>query len=335
MSTNSASLMGSDAISLLEKESSDDLKNARQLVEEAARLDIHAFLGSLGIKNVPSTVVNSLSSAAIAGGQWGFNNLVTRMKAAQFDIQNLDQAANQLLSLISSHVTILNYARFRTGSVQSIINKIKNKSMPSADRKQVEQLLGTRITSEKSLYEWAKNIELFFEQEAASQGQVSTRSISSYSKHWNSYVSEKILPVINIKWNGKKEDTIHDRTKYLIKYSSLSEGQIKKILAENNKQAKFKTAVKKSRSNLGKSKLVTSHHDLGGRDMKITHNADGVDKDLISPALNSMKGQMIMNPKQTKLLINMSSEDSTLIIELEMPKKADFDNLKVLLDSLV
>jgi hypothetical protein len=69
--------------------------------------------------------------------------------------------------------------------------------------------------------------------------------------------------------------------------------------------------------------------------MKITHNADGVDKDLISPALNSMKGQMIMNPKQTKLLINMSSEDSTLIIELEMPKKADFDNLKVLLDSLV
>lgn len=327
--------MGSEAISLLEKESSDDLKNARQLVEEAVRLDIQAFLGSLGIKNVPSTVINSLSSAAIAGGQWGFNNLVTRMKAAQFDIQNLDQAANQLLSLISSHVTVLNYARFRTGSVQSIINKIKNKGIPTADRKQVEQLLGTRITSEKSLYEWAKNVELFFEQEAASQGQVSTRSISSYSKHWNSYVSEKILPIIKVKWNGKKEDTLHERTNYLIKYGSLTDGQIKKILAENNKQAKFKTTVKKSISNLGKSKLVTSHHDLGGREMKITHNADGVDKDLISPALNSMKGQIIMNPKQTKLSINMSSEDSTLIIELEMPKKADFDNLKVLLESLV
>jgi hypothetical protein len=207
--------------------------------------------------------------------------------------------------------------------------------MPSADRKQVEQLLGTQITSEKSLYEWAKNVELFFEQEAASQGQVSTRSISSYSKHWNSYVSEKILPIINIKWNGKKEDTIYERTKYLIKYSSLTDGQIKKILAENNKQAKFRTKMKVSRSNLGKSKLVTSHHDLGGREMKITHNADGVDKDLIAPALNSMKGQMIMNPKQTKLSINMSSEDSTLIIELEMPRKADFDNLKVLLESLV
>lgn len=335
MSNNAGSLMGSDAISLLEKESSDDLKKARQLVEEAARSDIQAFLGSLGIKNVPSAVINSLSTAAIAGGEWGFNNLVTRMKAAQFDIQNLDQAANQLLSLISSHVTILNYARFRTGSVQSIINKIKNQSMSVADQKQIEHLLRTQIQSEKSLYEWAKNIELFFEQEAASQGQVSTKSISSYSKHWNSYVSEKILPIINLKWNGKKEDTIHNRTFYLTKYSSLSKGQISKILAENNKQAKFKSAVQKSRINLGPSKLVTSQHDLSGRLLKITHDADGVDKDLILPALNSMKGQMIMNAKQTKLLINMSSEDSTLIIELEMPKKADFENLKVLLDSLI
>lgn len=321
MSTKSKSLMGSDAISLLEKESSDELRKARQLVEEAVSLDINAFLGSQGIKKVPSTVVNSLSSAAIAGGQWGFNNLVTRMKAAQFNVQNLDQAANEVLSLISRHVTTLNYARFRTGSVQSILNKIKNKSMSSAHQKQVEQLLGTQLTSEKSLYEWAKNIELFFEQEVASNGQVSTRSISSYSKHWNSYVSEKILPIIDIKWAGKKEDTIIERMKYLIKYSSLTDGEIKKVLAENNKQVKFKTAVKKAKSNLGKSKLVTSHHNLGGRDMKITHNADGVDKDLISPALNSMKGQMIMNPKQTKLLINMSSDDSTLIIELEMPKK--------------
>jgi hypothetical protein len=42
-----------------------------------------------------------------------------------------------------------------------------------------------------------------------------------------------------------------------------------------------------------------------------------------------------MNPKQAKLLINMSSDSSTLIIELEMPKKNDVDNLKVLLDSFV
>jgi len=335
MSKIVGSLIGSGVISVLETESSEDLKRARRLVEEAVKSDINAFLGSLGIKNVPPTVTNSLTAAAIAGGQWGFNNLVSRMQAAQFKIESLDQTANQLLSLISNHVTILNYARFRTGSVQSIINKIKNQGLSSKDQQQVDQLLKTRIQAEKDLYEWAKNVELFFEQEAASQGQVSTRSISSYSKHWNSYVSEKILPLLNLKWNGEKEDTIHERTKYLTKYSSLSDAQIKKILAESNRQLKFKSEVKKSSKNIGSSKLVTSQHNFGGRKLKITHNMDGVDKDLILPALNSLKGQMIMNPKQTKLLINMTSDDSTLIIELEMPKKADFDNLKVLLESLV
>ena len=335
MSKTVGSLIGSGVISVLETESSEDLKRARRLVEEAVKSDINAFLGSLGIKNVPPTVTNSITAAAIAGGQWGFNNLVSRMQAAQFKIENLDQTANQLLSLISNHVTILNYARFRTGSVQSIINKIKNQGLSSKDQQQVDQLLKTRIQAEKDLYEWAKNVELFFEQEAASQGQVSTRSISSYSKHWNSYVSEKILPLLNLKWNGKKEDTINERTKYLTKYSSLSDAQIKKILAESNRQLKFKSEVKKSSNNIGSSKLVTSQHNVGGRKLKITHNMDGVDKDLILPALNSLKGQMIMNPKQTKLLINMTSDDSTLIIELEMPKKADFDNLKLLLESLV
>ena len=335
MSNNSSVLTGYEAISLLEKESSNDLRMARQLVEEAIRADINAYLSSLGQKKVPPTVLNSLVTAAIAGGQLGFNNLVIRLDAAQLNIKDLDQAANQLLSLIAGHVTVLNYARFRTGSVQSIINKVKNTSMSRSDREEVEQLLAVKIQSEKNLYEWAKNIELFFEQEAASQGQVSTRSISSYSKHWNSYVSEKILPTMNLKWNGKKEDTINERTKYLKKYNSLNEVQIKKILSENTKQATFKSAVKKSRLDSNHLKLITSQHDLGGRKLKITHDSIGIDKDLILPALNSMKGQMIMNPKQAKLLINMSSDSSTLIIELEMPKKNDVDNLKVLLDSFI
>ena len=335
MGNNSSVLTGYEVISILEKESSDDLRMARQLVEEAIGADINAYLGLLGQKTVPSTVLNSLVTAAIAGGQLGFNNLVIRLDAGQLNIKDLDQAANQLLNLIADHVTVLNYARFRTGSVQSIINKVKNTSMSRRDREEVEQLLAFRIQGEKSLYEWTKNIELFFEQEAASQGQVSTRSISSYSKHWNSYVSEKILPIMNFRWNEKKEDTIQERTKYLTKYSSLNEVQIKKILSEKTKQATFKSAVKKSKLNSRNLKLVTSQHELSGRKLKITHDAIGIDKDLILPALNSMKGQMIMNPKQAKLLINMSSDSSTLIIELEMPKKNDVDNLKVLLDSFV
>jgi hypothetical protein len=335
MSSNSSVLTGNEVISLLENESSDDLRRARQLVEEAIRSDINAYLSSLGQKTVPTTVVNSLVTAVIAGGQLGFNNLVIRLDASQFNIKNLDQAANQLLSLTARHVTVLNYARFRTGSVQSIINKIMNTSMSAEDQAEIKRLLGIKIQSEKNLYEWAKNIELFFEQEATFQGQVSTRSISSYSKHWNSYVSEKILPYINLKWNGKKEDTINERTKYLTKYSSLNEVQIEKILSENTKQAIFKSAVKRSKTESSHLKLITSQHDLGGRKLKITHDAVGVDKDLILPAINSMKGQMIMNPKQAKLLINMSSDSSTLIIELEMPKKNDVENLKVLLDSFV
>ena len=328
-------LTGHEAISILEKECSNELRMTRQLVEEAVGTDINAYLDSLGQKTVPSAVLNSLVSAAIAGGQLGFNNLVIRLNAAQLKIKDVDEVANQLLSLIASHVTILNYVRFRTGSVQSIINKVKNTSMSRGDRDEVEQLLEFKIQSEKSLYEWAKNIEIFFEQEAASQGQVSTRSISSYSKHWNSYVNEKISPIINLSWNGKKEDSIHERTKYLIKYSPLNKEQIKKILSEKTKQATFKSAIKKSKLDSRNLKLVTSQYDLSGRKLKITHDAIGIDQDLILPALNSMKGQMIMNPKQAKLMINMSSESSTLIIELEMPKKNDVDNLKVLLESFI
>jgi len=335
MSNNSSVLTGHEAISILEKECSNELRMTRQLVEEAVGTDINAYLDSLGQKTVPSAVLNSLVSAAIAGGQLGFNNLVIRLNAAQLKIKDVDEVANQLLSLIASHVTILNYVRFRTGSVQSIINKVKNTSMSRGDRDEVEQLLEFKIQSEKSLYEWAKNIEIFFEQEAASQGQVSTRSISSYSKHWNSYVNEKISPIINLSWNGKKEDSIHERTKYLIKYSPLNKEQIKKILSEKTKQATFKSAIKKSKLDSRNLKLVTSQYDLSGRKLKITHDAIGIDQDLILPALNSMKGQMIMNPKQAKLMINMSSESSTLIIELEMPKKNDVDNLKVLLESFI
>ena len=335
MSNNSSVLTGHEAISILEKECSNELRMTRQLVEEAVGTDINAYLDSLGQKTVPSAVLNSLVSAAIAGGQLGFNNLVIRLNAAQLKFKDVDEVANQLLSLIASHVTILNYVRFRTGSVQSIINKVKNTSMSRRDRDEVEQLLEFKIQSEKSLYEWAKNIEIFFEQEAASQGQVSTRSISSYSKHWNSYVNEKISPIINLSWNGKKEDSIHERTKYLIKYSPLNKEQIKKILSEKTKQATFKSAIKKSKLDSRNLKLVTSQYDLSGRKLKITHDAIGIDQDLILPALNSMKGQMIMNPKQAKLMINMSSESSTLIIELEMPKKNDVDNLKVLLESFI
>ena len=68
--------------------------------------------------------------------------------------------------------------------------------------------------------------------------------------------------------------------------------------------------------------------------LEISYNSEGIDPDLIQPILNSVKGQLIIDPKQATLSVDMSNDSSQVVIELEKPTKDDIDTLKIQLGAL-
>lgn len=80
--------------------------------------------------------------------------------------------------------------------------------------------------------------------------------------------------------------------------------------------------------------MITYKKDLGGRMLQITYNLEGIDPDLIQPILNSVRGQLLVDPKQLKLSVDMSNDSSQVVVELEKPTKNDIDTLKIQLGAL-
>jgi len=333
MKNYSSEISGQEILSYLEVEVPIELKRARQYVEDAVSQDIHSYLMSAGSEQIPSNVVSGLTTAAIAGGQWGFSSLVTRMESANLRIENFDLAANEILMLISRHTTVLNFARIKATAVQSIIKSLFGSMDSSINGAAIDKLFKSKIVDQASLAQWGKDTEKLFHSMAISAGQVSQKSVSTYSKLWNSYLEEKILPKLGIKVDLQSVDSISERVKYLKNYKKITPAQVKKVLAESDKKSNFSTRQSNSRKST--AKLIKYERDLGGRNLRISYNSPGVNPDLIQPVLNSVKGQIIINPKQPILLVNMSIDDSHIIVELEKPKKEDVDTLKLQLGSLV
>lgn len=334
MGNQSQSITGAEALSMLENDASSELKRVRQLVEEAVEFDIRAYLRSIGAGEPMPNVLTGLSAAAIAGGQWGFANLVNRLNVADLKTKDLDFSANEILSLVYRHTSILNNVRLKISAVQSIVKTFVGKSSTQGNKAGFEQILNFRISSLSTLIEWGEDTEELFQKQASSTGQVSNRSISTYSKLWKSYLDERISPRLGIKLTSDKTDLISERIKPLIGYKEPTINQIKKLLTNPLKKSDFVT-IHQQASNLHKyEKLVTNKKNLGGRALKISYNLSGIDPDLIQPALNSVRGQIMIDPKQSKLLVDMSNESSQLIIEIEKPIKEDIDTLKIQLAAL-
>ena len=334
MSNKGAHLSGSEALSILELEASAELKRTRQIVEEAVEADIRAYIGSLGFKNLQQQNISGLVTAAIAGGQWGFNSLVDRLSSLDLKIKALNEVANEILTLIYRHTSILNYARIRVTSVQSIVKTLVSKSINTENKKDSTEILGFRINDRSSLMTWAELAEQSYQDFVISTGQVSSRSVSTYSKLWKSYAEEKLSLKLGFISNSNKQDYISERLKSILNYKSPTPVQIDKLIASSAKKYTFESLSKAINQNRSVSKLVTLKKDLGGRTLQISYNIDGIDPELIQPVINSIKGQLIIDPKQDKILIDMSSETSQVIIEIEKPKKADLDTIKIQLGAL-
>jgi hypothetical protein len=294
-------------------------------------------------------------SAALAGGQWGFNNLITRLGGSSVDESEYEAVANELLEIIAPFAKILNYARFRSGSVQSYVAqseipsvKLQTMLLSKSDlekyEKKTSEIKAYKLRNLDALNIWVNMVddlceflsESQLEQEEMAEkraskskkGTVSTKSISSYSKHWKSFSTEILAPELGAKWEGDYKDS------ELKDYRPRSWSQIQSDLKETVSTRRSFTATKKKASaNMNSSKMITEEKDLGGRLLTLTFNSSGLDEDLIQPTLNSIKGQLIRNQRQDKISVSMKTDSSSISVEIEKPTKSDLETIEILLNS--
>ncbi len=164
------------------------------------------------------------------------------------------------------------------------------------------------------------------------KGTVSTKSISSYSKHWQSYAAEILSVELGFRWSGNLNDSIQSRFSNLVKYKPRSWDQLQRDLNETKSTRRaYVAATKKTKGS--SSKLVSHLSSIGNSDLKITFNLPVVDKDLITPAINLLRGQLIRNPKAPSISVNLESEGNSLIVELTNPKREILSDVEIELNA--
>jgi hypothetical protein len=354
------SITGADALRVLENQSGAELKNVRLLVEQAALADISSYFEGAELGELSPSLSSSLVSAAIAGGQWGFNSLANRLITSSVHESDLETVANEILEIVSPLTKILNYARFRVGAVQSYVAqcevpsfKLQTMLISKADldqyQKKVSQIKKMLLSDADTVLEWIDLVDELCDFLSNSQlensesndkkssrskkGTVSTKSISSYSKHWKSYSDEILSIEIGYKWRGFLEDTISTRISDLEGYKARSWEMLQKDLSETRSTRRVFSAAAKSIKKPSSNKLITEEKDLGGRLLTLTFNSSGIDQDLIQATLNSIRGQLMRTGKKDKISVNMKTDSSSLSIDIENPRKEDLETIEILLNS--
>jgi hypothetical protein len=360
MAQTKQGLKGSEALQILESRASRDLKRTRQLVEEASLADIASYFKGAELGELSTNANSELVSAAIAGGQWGFNALVSRLASTNVHEADYENVANEILEIVSPLAKVLNYARFRATAIQSYVAlcgrslKLKSINLSKTElskyEDQVTWIKNTTISNSDSLQDWASKVDLLCGHLSESQegdansiqatgsrskkGTVSTKSISSYSKHWKSYAVEILSPEIGLNWNGDKSDSIATRIEHLVSYQTRTWSRLQKDLSETvSSRRSYRSAKVNGKATKSAGKQVTAEHDIDGRLLSISYNLPGVDEDLIQPALNSIRAQLMRNAKQAKVSFTMKTDSNSLSIEMEKASKEDLETLKVLLNS--
>lgn len=356
MASTKNTIRGSDALRALETHSGAELKNCRQLVEQAALADITAYFKGADLGELNGPLGTSLVSAAIAGGQWGFNSLVGRLGSSSVHESDLETVANEILETVSPHTKLLNYARFRVGAIQSYVAQCEvpsfklqtlliSKQDLSDYQSKVQVIMKASLHDEDSVETWLILVDELCDFLSNSQmehsdsqpsrskkGTVSTKSISSYSKHWNSYGSEILSMELGYKWGGYLEDSIQRRFFDLVNYKARSWDQLQQELNETKSTRRaYRAAAKKPKG--ASTKLASYTSQIRTSSLKITFNLPSVDKDLITPAINLLRGQLIRNPKAPSISVNLESEGNSLIVELTNPKREILSDVEMELNA--
>jgi hypothetical protein len=93
----------------------------------------------------------------------------------------------------------------------------------------------------------------------------------------------------------------------------------------------YRAAAKKPKGTSTKLARYTS--TIGSSSLKITFTLPSVDKDLIAPAINLLRGQLIRNPKAPSINVNLESEGNSLIVELTNPKREILSDVEIELNA--
>ena len=356
MASMKENLKGSDALRALEAHSGAELKDCRQMVEQAALADITAYFKGAELGSINASLGSSLVSAAVAGGQWGFNSLITRLSTSSVHESDLETVANEILEIVSPHTKLLNYARFRVGAVQSYVAqcdvpsfKLQTMLISKQDlteyQTRVESIKKMTLRNENSVTDWLNLVDELCDFLSNSQlessdkqssrskkGTVSTKSISSYSKHWQSYGSEILSTELGFKWSGYLADSIQSRFSDLASHKTRSWDQLQRDLNETKSTRRaYRSVAKKPKSS--STKMATYTTQIGNSSLKITFNLPSVDIDLITPAINLLRGQLIRNPKAPSISVNLESEGNNLIVELSNPKREILSDVEIELNA--
>lgn len=326
------------------------------MVEQAALADITAYFKSADLGPLAPSLSSSLVSAAIAGGQWGFNSLISRLSSSSVHESDLETVANEILEIVSPHTKLLNYARFRVGAVQSYVAqcevpsfKLQTMLISKQDlteyQTQVESIKNATLHDEDSVANWLNLVDELCDFLSNSQlensdkqssrskkGTVSTKSISSYSKHWLSYGSEILSIELGLNWKGYLDDSIRGRFSELVNYKARSWEQLQQDLNETKSSRRaYRAAAKKAKGS--STKLASYTSQIGSSSLKITFTLPSVDKDLITPAINLLRGQLIRSPKASSISVNLESEGNSLIVELTNPKREILSDVEIELNA--
>jgi hypothetical protein len=281
---------------------------------------------------------------------------MTRLGSSSVHESDLETVANEILELVSPHTKLLNYARFRVGAVQSYVAqcevpsfKLQTMLISKGDlgeyQTRVESISRAVLRNEDSVTDWLNSVDALCDFLSNSQlensdkqssrskkGTVSTKSISSYSKHWQSYGSEILSIELGFKWSGYLEDSIQGRFSNLVDYKARSWDQLQRDLNETKSTRRAYRAVAKKPKG-SSTKLANYTSQIGNSSLKITFNLPSVDKDLITPAINLLRGQLIRNPKAPLISVNLESEGNSLIVELSNPKREILSDVEVELNA--
>lgn len=326
------------------------------MVEQAALADITSYFKGADLGSLTPSLSGSLVSAAIAGGQWGFNSLISRLRGSSVHEADIETVANEILEIVSPHTKLLNYARFRVGAVQSYVAqcevpsfKLQQMLISKQDlneyQAKVDSIKKATLRDEDSAIDWLNlvdelcdflsNSKLESSENQSSRskkGTVSTKSISSYSKHWQSYGSEILSIELGHKWSGYLSDSIQNRFSDLTNYKARPWDQLQRDLNETKSTRRaYKAAAKKPKGT--STKLASYTSQIGNSSLKITFTLPTVDQDLITPAINLLRGQLIRNPKAPLISVNLESEGNILIVELTNPKREILSDVEIELNA--
>lgn len=352
----------------LSREAGLQFEDFKLILQECASNCLQSYWTLKKFSPISSTRLRQLISDGISAGQLGKKRVSDQLRKMS-DFKELNElevgkTTSEIIHVLSFFATKSNYARYRTRCIfahldnltdEFGINNFQNiqESEKSTFQKYSQYLLHSKINSFVELEKWILNVhELLvnvsnsFEllddidntglSSRAKKGFIASKNLSTYKKHWISFVKEVISPAFMQSY--KSDDSLQNVVLELEKINNFSSLEMKKYIEKNLNQFIDQSAAQNSNtnnySNLDSITLEIPYND--GK-LKISFNKTGIKKELIEPLLKSVTIQTGLNKlknKKSPLISKIQNETGFILIEIDSSKNINTTQLKNILEQL-